>query len=258
MSLLDCRRCTAVIFCGGQATRLRPLLGSRSKALVEIGSELYLISLLKWLKRQGIIDVVLCVSTFTPDIGMTIGNGGQLGLSVRYSTDDGMGENGGALWKATTLFLAEQIICINGDTILDVCLQRVLHAHLASGLLGTIVVSSRSDQPHPGAVVLSSQDRVMGFFEREQDAGAIQLSSQGGRLRSNAGFSIFDTKRLLEAWPIVYRSGKLEQGLFPYLVSRGQLNAYDNAERFLLDIGIPQRLDQARGRERFLRRFFLA
>src|SRR5437870_4174640 len=89
---------TVIVFCGGRATRLQSRLSGKSKALADIRGEPYLVSLLRWLKRHGAVDIVLCVSPFTSDVGTVIRDGSQFGLTVRYSMDAGNVENAGAFW----------------------------------------------------------------------------------------------------------------------------------------------------------------
>ena len=91
------RLCTAVVFCGGRATRLQGHLRGNPKALVLLDRRPYLHSLLHRFCDAGLKQVVLCVSPFTTDIIKLIRGGSEYGLRVRYSIDSGLRENADAL-----------------------------------------------------------------------------------------------------------------------------------------------------------------
>lgn len=238
-----------VIFCGGRATRLQSVLGRRSKSVVHLDKKPYLDHLLHFVSRQGIRCCVLCISPFASDVVSVVGDGANYGLIIRYSVDSGFVENAGALWHAKSLISCFPIIvCVNGDTIIDVDIHHLVMAHISVSALATLVASSRDDQPHPGAIEVGLDGWVQTIREDEQDKGLVIARTTGCRYYSNSGIYVFDRARLEKIWPQQFRVGKIEQGLLKHLASQRMLWAYDNAARFLLDFGTPDRLLEARQR----------
>lgn len=250
--------CCAVIFCGGRATRVQSVLDELPKALIPLDKTPYLDGLLKILRVAGIKKVVLCVSPFTSSISTYVGNGSRFNLDVRYSVDDGNVENAGALWAALPLTDTSLMICINGDTVVDVDFQNLVRTHVWHRGVATLVGSTRDDQPHPGAIEVGADGWVKGIYEFEQDEGkSVDIPSDSIRM-SNSGVYVFDKKRLHRHWPSQHRVGKLEQGLLRLLAWKRLLWAFPNGDRYLLDLGTEARLQQARSDINQIGSFFLS
>lgn len=175
---------------------------------------------------------------------------------LRYSIDSGLVENAGAYWLARSLIFFPIAMCINGDTIVDVHFQHLLQAHMAMGAVATLVGSTRDNQPHTGAIEVSLDGWVRAIHEDEQDRGKIIKRSAICSYYSNSGVYVFDRERIEEVWPKRFRVGKLEQGLLKYLASKHMLWAYDNGTKFLLDIGVPKRLAEAKKQLIHISKFF--
>ena len=52
----------AVILAGGLGTRLRPLTNKKPKPKLPLGKKPLLEYLIKWIRKNGVKDIVLCVS----------------------------------------------------------------------------------------------------------------------------------------------------------------------------------------------------
>jgi NDP-sugar pyrophosphorylase family protein len=238
--------CTAVVFCGGRATRLRDQLRGGSKALVLLDSRPYLHSLLLRIREAGLKEVVLCVSAFTADISELVRSGSEYGLNVRYSFDSGLLENADALWQARSQIRTPLAICVNGDTIFDVNFSDLIRTHCRSEAVGTLVASERLDQPHPGGVSVAANGKVVDLHEWAQDRKVSFSIPESAKAYSNSGIYVLDMQRLLEDWSREDRIGKIEQGLLRSLAAKNKLGALKNGDRYLLDIGTPERLMTAR------------
>jgi NDP-sugar pyrophosphorylase family protein len=250
------RSCTAVVFCGGRATRLQSYLSGRAKALVTLDRKPYLHGLLNQLHDAGLKEVILCVSPFTTDIIEDVRGGRRLGLEVRYSLDTGLHENASALWYCHTHIRTPLALCINGDTIVDVDFGQLLRAHLRSGATCTLVASDRTDQPHPGAIEVGTGNRVIDLHEWEQDRGIAVRPYRSSRFYTNSGVYVFDMTVLGSRWAAEDRAGKIEQGLLRSLAKSRSLFAYRNGSKYLLDLGTPHRLSTARSQLSSISQFF--
>jgi NDP-sugar pyrophosphorylase family protein len=236
--------CTAVVFCGGRATSVRSILHGLPKALVPIAGKPYIVGLLTRLKSIGFTRCVLCISPFTLDIESRLRSTKELGLEIRFSKDSGTVENAGALWCAMDLIDTDTILCLNGDTIVDIDYHALIREHMKRTPVVSLVVSSRSDQPHPGGVVLSSNLWVKDIVEEELDHAKSISRKSHLRYMSNSGVYMIDRNRLYKNWPTRFRAGKLEIGLFRYLANKHQVWGFDNGDRYLLDFGSADRLEK--------------
>ena len=114
-----------VLLSGGLATRLRPLSCSVPKALIEINGKPFIEHQLALLKKQGIMDVIICVGYLGEKIEEFVGNGKKFGVNVKYSYDgDKLLGTAGAIKKALPL-LSEHFFVMYGDSYLPIDLKKV-------------------------------------------------------------------------------------------------------------------------------------
>lgn len=250
------RSCTAVVFCGGRATRLQSQLSGRAKALVTLDRNPYLYGLLNQLHDAGLKEVILCVSPFTEDIIEDVRGGRAFGLEIRYSLDTGLHENASALWHCHARLRTPLALCINGDTIVDVDFRQLLRAHIRSGAACTLVASDRMDQPHPGAVEVDAGGKVIDLHEWAQDRQVEVRAYRSSRFYTNSGVYVFNVAALGSRCAPEDRTGKIEQGLLRSLAKSGGLFAFSNGSRYLLDLGTPHRLSTARSQLSSISQFF--
>ena len=73
------------ILAGGVATRLRPLTETIPKSLVTVAGEPFIFRQLRYLRNQGISNVVLCIGHLGHMICDILGSGEGVGLNINYS-----------------------------------------------------------------------------------------------------------------------------------------------------------------------------
>lgn len=113
------------ILAGGLATRLRPITEKIPKALVEVRGAPFIFHQLQELKKQGISEVVLCVSYKADMLKEAVGDGERFGLKIRYSEDgEELLGTGGAIKKALPL-LGDQFFVLYGDSYLTISYRDV-------------------------------------------------------------------------------------------------------------------------------------
>ncbi|HTE48973.1 MAG TPA: sugar phosphate nucleotidyltransferase [Candidatus Paceibacterota bacterium] len=114
-----------VLLSGGLATRLRPYNLSTPKALIDINGKPFIEYQLALLKKQGIVDVVICVGFQGEKIEKFVGDGKKFGVNVKYSYDgEKLLGTAGAIKKALNL-LSENFFIMYGDSYLPIDFKAV-------------------------------------------------------------------------------------------------------------------------------------
>src|SRR3972149_3793137 len=78
----------AVVMAGGEGSRLRPLTINRPKPMVSIVDKPCLGHILDLLKRHGITDAFVTLQSLPAGIQDAYGDGGAVGLRLRYSVEE--------------------------------------------------------------------------------------------------------------------------------------------------------------------------
>jgi MurNAc alpha-1-phosphate uridylyltransferase len=106
------------IMAGGLATRLRPLTTTVPKSMITIDGKPFLEYQLEFLKKDGIKDIVLCVGHLKEQIESHFGDGGEFGVKIHYSREEGpLLGTAGALRNALP-FLDNSFFVMYGDSYL--------------------------------------------------------------------------------------------------------------------------------------------
>jgi NDP-sugar pyrophosphorylase family protein len=165
---------TLALLAGGRATRLYPLTATMPKSLVPVAGEAFLAHQLRWLRGQGVTDVVICCGHMSRPIREFAGNGERFGLRVRYSED---GERalgtGGAIRRALPL-LGEQFLVMYGDSLLTASLGEMWRAFCAQGRAGMMAVY-RNENRWDASNVEICDGRVARYEKGRCDAGLTHI-----------------------------------------------------------------------------------
>ena len=78
----------AVILAGGLGTRLRPLTNKKPKPMLELGKKPVLEHLIKWIKKNDVRNIVLCVSYLHEIIEKYFDDGNKFGVNIEYAVAD--------------------------------------------------------------------------------------------------------------------------------------------------------------------------
>lgn len=116
-------------------------------------------------------QLVLNLHHLPETITSRVGDGGDLGVSVRYSWEAPrvLGSAGGPR-HALPLLGADDFYLINGDTLTDVDLAALTAQHVETGALVTMAVMANRWPDRYGGVVTDSRGIVHGFVPRGSPA----------------------------------------------------------------------------------------
>lgn len=104
-----------MILAAGKGTRLAPLTEKLPKPMIPISSEPLIVHQLRWLKRAGIVDIVVNLHHLGEQIRSYLGSGRQFGVNIRYSAEVELLETGGGIVNALPLLGPDEFVLLNGD-----------------------------------------------------------------------------------------------------------------------------------------------
>lgn len=221
----------AFVLCGGLGTRLRSVLSDRPKSMAPVGGVPFLEVLLKNLKAQGIDQVILGTGYLAEQIEDYFGDGGELGLTLRYSREKEPLGTGGALKLAGKL-LSDPVVVLNGDSYVEWDFAAALRLFKEKEARLVMVLQPVPDVGRYGSVTIDAEGRVIDFVEKGAGTGAGLI---------NAGIYLL-RKEIMDELPDG-QAVSLERDVFPGLLARGVYGLV--ADGLFIDIGIPADLERA-------------
>lgn len=153
----------ALVLTAGIGTRLRPLSYDRAKAAVPVAGVPLIHRILSWLADLGTRRVVLNLHHRADTITRLVGDGSDLGVSVRYSWENPILGSAGGPRRALSFFDTDPLLIVNGDTLTDVDVNAMAAAHAGSGAQVTMAVIPNPDPSHYGGVMVDDRGWITAF-----------------------------------------------------------------------------------------------
>src|ERR671911_132736 len=151
-----------VILAGGFGKRLKPLTDARPKPMIEVFNVPIIEWQLRWLKKFGIENFVLCVGYMKEQIIDHIGNGARFDSRIDYSFEEKALGTGGALLNAKELLSnQDSFFVLNGDILTELDPNRLNIAN--SNVLAVVPLRSPF-----GVVEFDENSKVRGFVEKPE------------------------------------------------------------------------------------------
>ncbi|ABL87548.1 Nucleotidyl transferase [Pyrobaculum islandicum DSM 4184] len=197
----------AVILAGGFGKRLAPLTNELPKPLLPVGGKPILVRQIEWLRRYGIVDIILAVGYLRHKIFEALGDGRKYGVRLFYSVEEEPLGTGGAIKNAAPYLTDDVFIVVNGDVLTNLPVDRVVEAlENADGAIALVPLRS----PY-GIVEFDSNGYISRFREKPLLEGFY----------INAGVYAL-RKKVLSELP---DRGNIEETLFPSLAQQRRLKA---------------------------------
>jgi NDP-sugar pyrophosphorylase family protein len=240
----------AVVLAGGKGTRLRKAVAGLPKSLAPIGKNPFLSYLLGWLRAQGVNDIVLAVGHRRMSIVRHYTRYKPQGMRLRYSIETTPLGTAGALRNLRSMLDGEEFLVMNGDSIFDVDVRRMLSFHHRHRAETTLALASPPEAARYGSVMLDARGRIKAFVEKHATAlprkdgrpGASKWISGGLYIMSRAVFRHIPANREVS----------LEKEVFPRLI--GSPFYGFPSKGYFIDIGVPEDYQRAKTEltERFI------
>ena len=203
----------AIILAGGRGKRLKPVTDYVPKPLVPIKNIPIIEWQIRYLKKFGIREVIICTG-YKADMIESYLSMKKLGMKIKFSIEKTPLGTGGAIKKAGKLINDKSFFVINGDTITNIDLDK-----LASKKNSIAAIELRTKY---GILEIES-DKIINFKEKKEISDTWM----------NAGIYHLQ-KEVLKKLPI---KGDIEKTVFPDYAKKGLLNTikFKNVEWFSVD-----------------------
>jgi mannose-1-phosphate guanylyltransferase len=150
-------RASALVLTAGLGTRLRPLTFVRAKAAVPVNGEPLARRVARWLASHEYRDQVFNLHHHPASIAACLGDGGDLGIRLRYSWEQPVLGSAGGPRHALPLLTdggRSRFLIVNGDTLTNVDLAALDEAHARSGALVTMaLIANPAPEKYGGVLV---------------------------------------------------------------------------------------------------------
>ena len=203
----------AIILAGGRGKRLRPITDYVPKPLISIKNIPIIEWQIKYLKKFGISEVIICSGYKTEMIENYLKNK-KLGIKITFSIENKPLGTGGAIKKAGKKIKDKSFIVINGDIITNIDLEKLLKKENS---IASIQLKTNF------GILQTDKDKIIKFDEKKEIKN----------LWMNAGIYHLNKESIKEL-PNV---GDIEKTLFPDYAKKEKLSTikFTNSEWYSVD-----------------------
>lgn len=156
----------AVVLCGGEGTRLRPLTRCVNKNLLPVGNKPMIMYPLERLKSAGVVQV--CIITGAEHMGDVVDllrSGSEHGLDITYRVQEKPNGISAAISLAEDFVNNDQFIVILGDNVFDADLTPLVRK-LEQTDCACVLVKEVSDPERFGVVAYDSYGKIVDILEK--------------------------------------------------------------------------------------------
>jgi mannose-1-phosphate guanylyltransferase len=203
----------AIILAGGRGKRLRPVTDYVPKPLVPINNMPIIEWQIKYLKKYGITEVVICTG-YKKEMIENYLSMKEMGITIEFSVETSPLGTGGAIKKAGKRIKDSSFIVINGDIITDIDLKKI---QAKQNSLASVELRTKF------GVLETNDDKITKFKEKKEIPD----------LWMNAGIYHLQ-KDILKDLP---DKGDIEKTVFPDYAKKGDLSIvkFKNAKWYSID-----------------------
>jgi mannose-1-phosphate guanylyltransferase len=164
----------AVILAGGLGTRLRPLTNKKPKPMLPLGKKPLLEYLIKWIKKNGVKDIVLCVSYLHETIEKYFEDGSKFGVKIEYAVSRKPLSTAGQL-KTAQKFITDTFVCIYGDSLFNFSLRNMIADHKKKNCITTMSLYEHKTSIKYGVIETKNNGLVLSWNEKPEIKSKINM-----------------------------------------------------------------------------------
>ncbi len=222
----------AVIIAGGKGTRLGDLTAEIPKPLVRINGLPILEHQIRFLKKEGVTDIIILTGHLGDKISEYVGDGSRLGVQIECIREEKPLGTAGCL-HAIKDRIDDDFLLVYGDVILDVYVERFVSFHRRKNSIATLLVHP-NDHPQDSDLVMINEDSfITGFIPKKAHQGkyADNLVNAALYVLNPSIFKFIqpsDTDFIKDVFPVA-------------LLNHESVAAYQSPE-YIKDVGTPDRI----------------
>jgi len=164
----------AVILAGGLGTRLQPYTNSLPKPMLPLGEKPILEHLIEWVKKNGVKEIVLCVSYLRKKIEDYFGDGKRFGVKIEYAISKKPLATAGQL-KTAEKFIDDTFVCLYGDSIYNFSLKNMISDHKRKKSTVTMSLYEYKFNMKYGVIDTTNTGRVTAWNEKPELSAKINM-----------------------------------------------------------------------------------
>ena len=164
----------AVILAGGLGTRLRPYTKSLPKPMLPLGGKPILEYEIEWARKNGIKEIVLCVSYLRNKIEDYFGDGKKFGVKIEYAVSKKPLATAGQL-KTAEKFIDDTFVCLYGDSIYNFSLRNMIKHHKKSKANVTMSLFDYKFNLKYGVIDTKKSGQVTAWNEKPEFSAIINI-----------------------------------------------------------------------------------
>ena len=194
----------AIILAGGRGKRLRPITDYVPKPLIPIKNIPIIEWQIKYLKKFGVSEVIICSGYKTEMIENYLNNK-KLGVKITFSIEKKPLGTGGAIKKAGKKIKEKSFIVMNGDIISNIDIKKLLKKENS---IASIQLKTKF------GILQTNEDKITKFDEKKEISD----------IWMNAGIYHLN-KEIIKELPVV---GDIEKTVFPKFAKKEKLFTHRN------------------------------
>jgi len=164
----------AVILAGGLGTRLQPYTTFLPKPMLPLGEKPILEHLIDWTKKNGVRDIVLCVSYLRRTIEDYFEDGNRFGVNIEYAISNKPLATAGQLKTAEGL-ITDTFVCMYGDSIYDFNLRKMIKQHKQKQSFITMSLFQYKTNLPYGVIETTKSGKVTAWKEKPELTAQINM-----------------------------------------------------------------------------------
>ena len=164
----------AIILAGGLGTRLYPYTKSLPKPMLPLGKKPILEHEIEWIKKNGINEIVICVSYLRKKIEDYFGDGKKFGVKIEYAISNEPLATAGQLKTAEKL-IDETFVCLYGDSIYNFSLRNMIKHHKKTKSDVTMSLYDYKFNLKYGVIDTNNDGKVISWSEKPEFSAKINI-----------------------------------------------------------------------------------
>lgn len=221
----------AIILGGGLGTRLRSVVADIPKCMAIVAQKPFLHYVITYLQKQGVTKFIFSLGYLSETVERYLLKDFPF-LKYQISKEDEPLGTGGAIHLACHKTTEETVVIVNGDTLFNVNIAKLLNLHQFMKAHCTLALKPMYKFDRYGVVEMNNSSIITSFKEKKHyEEGLIN----GGCYLLNTSY--FLTQKFSEKFS--FEKDYLEK----YIVSKkiyGQIQ-----DEYFIDIGIPEDFEKA-------------